>query len=184
MRANITILTLCFSLLLAGCQENDFGSNLPEGEVTGYKPIYYDVLSSSDITTEGVQPMRNVGKIILVGTTLLVNERFRGIHIIDNSDPSQPKQTGFINIPGNLELSKKGDYIYANNLEDLVTIKVEANGSIQVTDRKVGVFPNATNDDDLTSTIPYSSYMECIDESKGRVIGWERTTIVNPQCYK
>lgn len=183
MKLKITLFALCMSLLW-GCQENDFGSNLPQGETLGYKPIYADELALGEIASTGVQPMENVGKIILVGTTLFVNERYKGIHVIDNSNPAQPKQTGFISIPGNLELSKKGDYLYANHLEDLVTIKLEANGDVSVTDRKAGIFPDNSIDNDLTSVIPFGSYIECVDASKGKVLGWERTTIVDPQCYK
>lgn len=171
-------------LLLNSCIDDQALVDFPTGPVEGYRPIYSESQNAQEIATEGVQPMRNVGKIILVGTTLLVNERSEGIHIIDNSNPAQPKQTGFIRISGNTELSKKGDYIYANNHEDLVTLQVSASGSVTVTDRKPNIFPELSAASGLISTIPTNSYFECIDSSKGIVIRWERTTINSPKCFK
>lgn len=175
---------LLLGLLLNSCIDDTVVVEFPEGAVEGYKPIYSEVSDPYVVKSEAVHPMENVGKIILVGTTLFVNERFEGIHIIDNANPAEPKQIGFIRISGNTELSKKGDYIYANNYEDLVTILVTNTGEATVTDRKSNVFPELNPSSGLINTIPFGSYFECVDQAKGTVLRWEKTSITNPQCRR
>ncbi|MGB0523307.1 MAG: hypothetical protein ACPGJS_10135 [Flammeovirgaceae bacterium] len=177
-------LFLFATILLSSCVDDSLDIDFPTGEVEGYKPVYSEITDPHTIIQEGVQPMRNPGKIVLAGTKLLVNEQYEGIHIIDNADPSAPKQIGFIRIPGNLELSIKGNHIFANNLEDLVSLEVAADGSVTVKDRKSNIFPEYTAADNLISTIPHGAYFECFDDSKGYVIRWEKTTINSPKCYK
>ena len=185
MRKQAAFVLLCIIALISGCDPTPVNIDFPEGEVEGYRPVYANNFDSYLVQKEGVRPMKNVGKIILAGTTLFVNELYEGIHVIDNSDPAHPKQTGFISILGNAELSKKGDYLYANNNEDLITLKMTTSGEIEVTDRKQNVFPEQDgNSTYLTTAIPSGNYFECPDDSKGKVIRWEKTTINSPKCYK
>lgn len=183
MKSKLVILLPCLFLFL-GCIDEREHIEFPQGEVNGFKPIYGTADDIYEIDSQGIKPMISVGKIILVGTTLFVNERHQGIHIINNLDPTKPIQTGFIKIPGNLELSKKGDFIYANNMEDLITLQLAANGDVIVTDRKSNIFPEYAKAENLISTLPEGSFFECIDSSKGLVIGWEVSKVHNPNCYR
>ncbi|HSN08681.1 MAG TPA: hypothetical protein VLS85_06570, partial [Hanamia sp.] len=48
----------------------------------------------------------------------------KGIHIIDNSNPTAPQNISFVKIPGNIDLAVKGNTLYADSYGDLVTLDV------------------------------------------------------------
>ena len=54
----------------------------------------------------------------------MINEQLQGVHVIDNSDLSNPQKIGFINIEGNIDIALKGDYIYADDYYNLVVIDI------------------------------------------------------------
>lgn len=68
--------------------------------------------------------LQNPGKIYHFGKTLYINDKNRGIHIVDNSNPRQPEFQQFIKIPGNYDIAIKGQILYADNYEDLVIVNL------------------------------------------------------------
>jgi len=68
--------------------------------------------------------LENPGKIYYYNNTLIVNEKYEGIHMYNNTDPESPEYVGFISIPGNLDVSIKDDIMYADSYVDLLTIDV------------------------------------------------------------
>ena len=82
-----------------------------------------------------------VGKIYFYQDYILVNEKYEGIHIIDNSDPSNPQSTNFICIPGNIDIAVKDDILYADSYTDLIAIDISDIGNIQIVKRFEDVFP-------------------------------------------
>ena len=69
--------------------------------------------------------MRNPGKIYVRGTEIFVNEKYKGVHIIDNSDPFAPDQKAFIVAPGCIDMAVKGNVIYLDNAVDLVAFDLD-----------------------------------------------------------
>ncbi|MBT8232801.1 MAG: hypothetical protein KJN84_09240, partial [Bacteroidia bacterium] len=55
---------------------------------------------------------------------IFINELYKGVHVIDNSNPATPTNTAFINIPGNLDVAIKGNKMYADSYVDLLTIDI------------------------------------------------------------
>jgi hypothetical protein len=108
---------------------------------TYYKPVY---TTAEDIRASFAfrQPeeISYPGKIYLLGDFLFVNEISKGIHIIDNADPSNPQNLGFINIPGNHDMAAKGNIIYADSYIDLLAIDVSNLADIKIVKRVEGVF--------------------------------------------
>jgi len=84
--------------------------------------------------------LENPGKIYYYNNTLIVNEKYEGIHLYDNSDPYAPSYLGFISIPGNLDVSIKNDIMYADNYVDLITIDVSDLKDPKLLDRQEEVF--------------------------------------------
>jgi hypothetical protein len=65
-------------------------------------------------------PVEESGKIYTYKNYIFVNDKYRGIHVVDNSDPKAPKKISFIKIPGNVDISVKGDHLFADSLNDLM----------------------------------------------------------------
>src|SRR5690606_19554463 len=78
-------------------------------------PVYMQMstVREIDIVIVPGKPLENPGKIYLYGDYLLINEPQKGIHIIDNSNPSSPQPVHFINIPGNVDLAINTNSSYA-----------------------------------------------------------------------
>lgn len=70
------------------------------------------------------QAVRSPGKIFIYGQYVFLNETNKGVHVIDNSNPSLPVEKAFIDIPGNLDLAVKGNTLYADMYNDLVAVDI------------------------------------------------------------
>ena len=124
-----------FSLLLI-----IFGFSSIENQ---YEPVFmYRSEMENAIRLEGPKMLENPGKIYIKDHCLFIVEQYRGIHVIDNSNPEDPDKVGFIHIDGCIDLAVKGDVLYADNAVDLLAIKLAENlASIEVTSRNKNVFP-------------------------------------------
>jgi hypothetical protein len=90
-----------------------------------YIPIYKSLTEvRTDMKTGPAEALKNTGKLNLFGNYIFLNELNKGIHVIDNSNPAAPKNISFINIPNNIDLSVKGNYLYADSYSDVVVIDI------------------------------------------------------------
>ncbi len=64
------------------------------------------------------------GKLFVYGNYIFLNEVDKGVHIIDNTDPVNPRIKAFINIPGNLDIAVKGNTLYADLYSDLIVVDI------------------------------------------------------------
>jgi LVIVD repeat len=164
---------LCF---FVSCKNNS--PNI--GIVDAYVPIYATLAESENIVLKPAQPIVEGGKIAKLGQYLYQVENNKGIHIIDMQNPATPIKKGFISIPLCTELTLKGNYLYTNNMSDLVVINLSNVNTITVSSRIKNAFP--------TLSLAYPSqtnvYFECADLKKGLVIGWELKKVDNPKCKR
>jgi len=93
-----------------------------------------------DITNEAPRDLTNPGKIYTYRHYLFINELRAGVHVIDNSDPAAPVPVSFIGIPGNVDISIKGDILYADMFRDLVSIDISDLNNAVLVDRQENVF--------------------------------------------
>jgi hypothetical protein len=70
------------------------------------------------------EPVQTAGKLYIKDRYIYLNEVEKGIHIIDNIDPSGPKQVAFLNIPGNMDIAVKDNILYADTYTDLLAIDI------------------------------------------------------------
>lgn len=96
----------------------------------------------SEIKSKPARAIVNPGKITLFGTTVFLNEVDKGIHVIDNSNPSKPVNISFIEVPGNVDLAVMGNRLYADLFNDLITIDITNPQSVRVVSIKEKVFPH------------------------------------------
>lgn len=116
------LLLVCFALAITGCTE-DYGTvTVTYQEATA---IYGDVDAiRTEPLNESVREITDPGKIYLGNEVILIGEEQEGIHVIDNSDPLNPRQVNFINLPGNREYFVKDNKIYAETYYDVVKIDI------------------------------------------------------------
>ena len=95
----------------------------------------------TNIKNNAPQQIQRPGKIYVRGNYIFLNEIDRGIHIIDNSNKSAPKNIAFIDIPGNLDMAVKGNILYADFYTDLVAIDITNPQHIVVKKFTESVFP-------------------------------------------
>lgn len=114
----IVILGICFS----GCLKDTL---YKKQTYFFYTPVYENKdIVKANIKSNNARGVQNPGKIYFHGKYIFLNEIDKGIHIIDNSSPTSPKNIAFIDIPGNMDIAVKGNILYADLFSDLVTIDI------------------------------------------------------------
>jgi hypothetical protein len=170
----LNLVALCLALSFSSCFYYPYeGENWVQA---GYRPVY-GTSAELQIAWENPRTITNPGKIYTYGSYLLINDRQRGIHVYDNSNPEQPFALGFISIPGNSDMAIKDDVLYADHAGELVSLTISDFNAL--TER--GRLP--INTWDLGVPPPTQSYYECTDPSQGMVIAWKETKLKNPSCY-
>jgi hypothetical protein len=130
---------LCISILAFGCIQR----SEPRAYTT-YTPILMAKASlAGSIRLQGPLPIGTPAKIYYKGGYIFISERLKGVHIIDNSNPTNPIKKGFIAIPGCLDMAIKNNTLYVDNAVDLVAISLLAmeQGKLQIDKRIPDVFP-------------------------------------------
>ena len=86
------------------------------------------------------QAIDESGKIYTYGNYIFINDRFEGILLIDNTNPQAPQETAYIKIPGNIDISIKNNYLYADSAIDLIVFDISDIDHISQVDRLENVF--------------------------------------------
>jgi len=174
-RPLLTYVLFISCILFAGCYHDD---PWQRGDIEGYVPVYDNTPGINDVNFQPPRKTVNGGKLYISGTLVLQEETDSGLHVISYANPSRPEKTGFIHIPGFATAAISGDYLCVNNYNDLVAIPLKnlsANMTVSRMEKvwKVEDFPPSDQ-----------SYFECVDPSKGNLIGWRKAMISNPQCRR
>jgi hypothetical protein len=161
IRASLILAAAIPVFVFTGCQDRYLQTYVVNN------PVYmsYDELRVAVRDTTPVN-ITAPGKIYLLGDFLFVNEVREGIHVIDNSDPSDPEVISFIRIPGNIDLAIKNNILYADSYVDLVAIDISDLDEIREVARFEDVFSY--------SLPPYEpmTRLGMVDESQGVVVDW------------
>ena len=130
----------CLVFLLQGCLKDTISHTYT---YTYYKPVYKTVDEvRANIKSETGHAVERPGKIFIKGNYIFLNEVDKGVHVIDNSNPSQPKNISFINVPGNMDIAVKGNTLYADLYTDLVAIDITDPKKAVLKKVVEGVFPD------------------------------------------
>lgn len=150
--------------------------SVPWNPYSEYKPILMKRTQlENSIQFIEEQKLIKPGKIYIKGDTVYLNEKFRGVHVIDNSRPENPEVLGFITIPGCIDMAIKSNVLYADNAVDLVAVELSGNLSdIRVTKRVREVFPELSPPDMLP---PEPAYDTNNRPENTVVVDWEK---INP----
>lgn len=111
-------------------------------ETSEYTPIVMTRAElNQSIKMQAPRSLKQTGKIYVYGTYLFVNERYEGVHIIDNTNPASPQKIGFIAVPGCLDMAVKNSVMYVDNAVDLVAINMASPQTPVITKRVENAFP-------------------------------------------
>ena len=135
---------------------------------TANAPVYmsYEELRAA-VKMTSPREMNNPGKIYFKDNFIFINEKMEGVHVYDVTDPKNPQNKGFIEIPGNVDIAIKDNILYADSYIDLVSIDVSSFSAIKEVGRVQKVFPYTL------PTYDTKYPLAKLDETKGVVTGWE-----------
>lgn len=166
-------------LLLGSLNSCNKESKLAPDEVEGYKPIYIQKNNySTSVNQLAPRSIEKPGKIYTYNNYLFVGEKGKGVHIFNNADPSNPVALSFLEILGNNDVAVKNSFLYADSAGDLLVFDISNPNQIAFVSRLKDAIPN----NNIGLLPPEQGYFECVDNSKGIVIGWEKTTLRKPKC--
>ena len=171
MRTNTPIILL-LAFITFSCQDKIKDTYIVN------EPVYlsYNDLREA-VNIKSAQDIIQPGKLYFKDHNIFVNEYMTGIHVVDNSDPSDPKILKFIEVPGNVDLAVKQNILYADSYVDLVALDISDLENIREVARVENAFPYMIPDYE-------TGMIEQIDESKGVITGWtkvERTVNVGTE---
>src|SRR5690349_19825 len=83
---------------------------------TWYTPVFKPLPEvRAEMKTSQARGLSKPGKIYIYGNYIFLNEVNEGIHVFDNTQPSSPKNIGFIPIPGNEDIAAQGNVLFADS---------------------------------------------------------------------
>ncbi|MDO6390064.1 hypothetical protein Q4E40_08005 [Pontibacter sp. BT731] len=157
-------LLLLLMPLLCSCP----GSVDPMPE-SAYAPILMSRQQlESSILKKEPRTISNPGKIYRYGSYILINEQYKGVHIINNQNPKAPVNMAFIQVPGCVDMAVKDDMLYVDNAVDLVAIKLSGMETIQVAKRVRDALPSLLPPDNLEVY-----YNRAGAPEDAIIVGWE-----------
>lgn len=160
------LLLLSLPMLLSSCTDKQVQTIT----WTEYEPVYmtHDEFVNS-VALEESRDLKEPGKIYFYDGYLFVNEVNKGVHIIDNSDPSAPQNIGFINIPANKDMAVNGGLLYADSQKDLLVFDISNLNSPELIKRIEDVF-------NTTARMAPGFTTQALDNSLGLVVDWKEVT--------
>jgi hypothetical protein len=118
------------------------------------------------------QPIAESGKIYAYQDYIFVNDKYRGVHVIDNSNPASPRKVSFIKIAGNVDISIKNNFLYADSLTDLIVLDISDINNIQIVNRLQNVLRDNIVWPMEADIFEYGEW----NNENNVLIGWEVTT--------
>ncbi len=135
-------------------------------ETSAYTPITMTRAElNQSIKMQTARALRQPGKIYVRAPYLFINDRYDGVHIVDNTNPANPQKVAFISIPGCLDIAVKGNTMYVDNASDLVAIDITNPTQAQVMKRVENMFP--------LNTVSPDGYSYSIAGDK-IIVGWTK----------
>ena len=127
------------------------------------------------IKTLSAREMNFTSRISLKGQYIYIVELYKGVHVVNNSDPTQPEVVYFINIPGCVDIAIKDEQLYAHSAVDLVAIDITNLSTVTEITRVRDTFSELGKGDDYYS-IPYK-FSEGQRPENTVIVGWENSKV-------
>jgi len=152
MKTIIIMLFLCinFSSCMLPFDNGNPGGNYVESE---YDPVLINRTDlNASIAFKATEEMTESSKIYIFNDYIFINDKRKGFHIFDNSDPSNPVKKTFLNVPGATDIAIRNNVFLINQATDLVSITIDINTStLTINKRLENVFPEILSPDGFLS---------------------------------
>ena len=161
--------SVLFLFLLTTCTQHN---QMPD-YFGNYVPVLMDrSVMEGTVGYYDAQPIKETGKIYVKGSYIFISEKYQGVHIIDNHNPTAPVKIGFFRVPGCVDMAVKNNVLYVDNAVDLVSITFDSTNwtNSKVSSRIRDILPELSP--------PESEYIpwEFTRESKPKntiIVGWK-----------
>lgn len=161
-----SIVLLCLVLFVfASCDKND-----KYDDFLVATPVVVSIEEfRNGVAIIAPEPIEESGKIYAYLDYVFVNDKYRGVHVIDNSEPANPTKIAFIKIVGNVDISVKDGYLYADSLTDLVVLDISDINNISMVNRLENVLRENVVWPAEVDFFEYGS----VDYENEIIVGWE-----------
>src|SRR5688572_28854299 len=107
--SNLFLLLCLSAIILQSCSKSPATRTY-----TITTPVYKALTEVvADVKNSSAEGISTPGKMFVIGHYIFLNEVDKGVHIIDNKNPSRPVNKYFIKTPGNMDVAVKGNILYA-----------------------------------------------------------------------
>jgi hypothetical protein len=117
-------------------------------------------------------PIKESGKLYAYQNFIFINDLYKGVHVIDNSNPKAPQKIAFIKIAGNVDIAVKDNFLYADSITDLLVFDISDISNIQQVNR----LENVLGDNVVFPAEADFFEFGAIDTANEIIIGWEVVT--------
>lgn len=132
----LTVL-LGLSVMLEGCTDRCETT----AEYVYFEPVFTPMETIREsVEFTGPREVKTLGRLYLKGDYLFINEPGEGIHVIDDTDPTNPVPLKFIGIPGNFDMAINGNVLYADSYVDLLSMDISDLDNIRILGRTTNAF--------------------------------------------
>lgn len=129
MKTIFRSLTFLFiaGLFLSGCSLLNKKTDENLVDVTYVIPVYETTSQlAQKVSIDPPKDYAEAGKIVTYQHYIFINKPHEGIHVVDNSDPSNPQNLHFIAIPGSLDMTIIDDHLYSDMFSALVVFDISS----------------------------------------------------------
>lgn len=139
--------------------------------VSGHIPVLMERTEMERaVKLEPPRPMSNPGKIYYKSPYLFIVEKYKGVHIIENSNPANPENISFLHIDGIRDIAIKDDVLYADNAVDLIAVQFNASlTTVSVSKRLKNYFPEMMAPDGMD----FPSYVYKNRPANSIIVAWK-----------
>lgn len=116
-----------------------------EEEVATYNEYSPVLMTRENLETsikfQEAHSLQSIAKMYTYGDIIFISEKYKGVHVIDNTDPKNPQNKGFIQIPGCIDVAFKNNILYVSSSTDLVALDLTDYENPVEIGRQRDVFP-------------------------------------------
>ncbi|MDT0606780.1 LVIVD repeat-containing protein [Croceitalea rosinachiae] len=171
MKKKALLILSFITLVFFSC--NDDGDDSEFADYLVARPL---VMSKTEFTNSidvvSPLPIDESGKIYAYQDYIFINDKYKGVHVIDNSNPESPLKISFIKIAGNVDISIKDNYLYADSITDLIVLDISDIDNIQIVNR----MENVLRDNVIFPSEAQIFEWADIDYENELIVGWETVT--------